>query len=91
MKTKISEKLRKKHGACSHNQVSYKSMEKLVDIAFKRSKIDSKIIKNLSHRIQQDGKVLINDIQLKNDKIKKLETLLMIGKTNDEKEKLLLL
>ena len=78
----ITEKLRKKHGACEHNQVSYKAMEKLVNIAFKRSKQDAKVIKDLAKRISQDAffakdtpggfKILINDIKLKHERIKKL-------------------
>ena len=81
-KRKITEKIRKKYGVCEHNKVSYKAMVKLADLALKRSKEDAKTIKYLAHRLKQDnwfaegspgyGKVLINDIRLKNERIKKL-------------------
>ena len=57
-------------------------VEKLMDMMFKRSKKDAKVIADLVYRIRQDnwftegspgyGKVLINDIRLKNERIKKL-------------------
>ena len=84
-KPRISEKLRKKYGACEHNKVSYKAMEKIVNLAYKRSKEDAKTMRYLSHRLKQDawfyegspgyGKILINDVRIKNERIKKLETI----------------
>ena len=81
-KHKITAKEIIKYGACQHHQVSYKAMEKLMAMMFKRSKKDAKIIADLTYRIRQDnwfsegspgyGKVLINDIRLKNERIKKL-------------------
>ena len=60
-------------------------MEKIVNLAYKRSKEDAKTMRYLSHRLKQDawfyegspgyGKILINDVRIKNERIKKLETI----------------
>ena len=81
-KSKITAKEIIKYEACQHHRVSYRKMEELVAMAVKRSKKDAKIIADLTYRIRQDnwfkesspgaGKVLINDIKLKHDRIKEL-------------------
>ena len=58
---KVTEKDRKKHGVCEHDSVSYKSLEKLNLLLFKRIKSD-----------QQQFKILAQDILLKNQHIQDL-------------------
>ena len=60
-KSKISDKLRKELGVCSHERVSYKSLEKLNQLLYKRIKSD-----------QKQFKILAQDIQLKNKYIQEL-------------------
>ena len=82
-KRKITAKEIIKYGACQHHRVSYRKMEELVAMAVKRSKKDAKVIADLTYRIRQDnwftegspgyGKVLINDIKLKQIRINHLE------------------
>jgi len=58
-RSKISDKLRKELGVCSHERVSYKSLEKLNTLLYKRIKSD-----------QKQFKILAEDIRHKNNQIR---------------------
>ena len=76
-RSKISDKLRKELGVCSHERVSYKSLEKLNQLLYKRIKSD-----------QKQFKILAQDILLKNQHIKDLKKMneMMIDKYEDKFE-----
>jgi len=75
-------KKKKKPRIKKQQHIPLKKVEKLIDIMVKRAQSDKKCFEYLTHRIKQDawfsegspnfGKVLIKDIQLKNERIKKL-------------------
>jgi len=54
---KVSDKTRRKYGACEHNQVSYKSLEHLTKLTFKRLTRDGKTLQKIG--------TLIEDIKFK--------------------------
>ena len=58
-RSKISDKLRKELGVCSHERVSYKSLEKLNQLLYKRIKSD-----------QKQFKILAEDIRHKNNQLR---------------------
>ena len=76
-RSKISDKLRKELGVCSHERVSYKSLEKLNQLLYKRIKSD-----------QKQFKILAQDILLKNQHIKDLKKMneVMIDRYEDKFE-----
>ena len=76
-RSKISDKLRKELGVCSHERVSYKSLEKLNQLLYKRIKSD-----------QKQFKILAQDILLKNQHIKDLKKMneMMVDKYEDKFE-----
>ena len=76
-KSKISDKLRKELGVCSHERVSYKSLEKLNQLLYKRIKSD-----------QKQFKILAQDILLKNQHIQELKKIneMMVDKYEDKFE-----
>ncbi len=76
-KFKVTEKDRKKYGVCERDSVSYKSLEKLNILLFKRIKSD-----------QQQFKILAQDILLKNQHIQDLKKAneMMVDKYEDKFE-----
>ena len=76
-RSKISDKLRKELGVCSHERVSYKSLEKLNQLLYKRIKSD-----------QKQFKILAQDILLKNQHIQELKKIneMMVDKYEDKFE-----
>ena len=76
-RSKISDKLRKELGVCSHERVSYKSLEKLNQLLYKRIKSD-----------QKQFKILAQDIRLKNQHIQDLKKMneMMVDKYEDKFE-----
>ncbi len=73
----ITEEERKAYGACEHNQVNYKTIEKFANVCFKRIKSDKK-----------QFKILTADIQLKNNHILDLKKIndMMVDKYEDKFE-----
>ena len=76
-KFKVTEQDRQKYGTCEHDRVSYKSLEKLNLLLFKRVKSD-----------QHQFKILAQDILLKNNHIQDLKKMneMMIDKYEDKFE-----
>ena len=76
-KTKVTEKDLKKYGVCEHDNVSYKALEKLNSVLFKRIKSD-----------QKQFTILAQDILLKNKHIQDLKKMneMFIDKYEDKFE-----
>ena len=75
--TVITDEMRKKYGVCEHDNVNYKSLEKLNNLLHKRIKSD-----------QKQFKILAQDIRLKNQHIKDLKKMneVMIDRYEDKFE-----
>ena len=75
--TIITDEMRKEYGACEHDNVNYKSLEKLNNLLHKRIKSD-----------QKQFKILAQDILLKNQHIQDLKKVneVMIDRYEDKFE-----
>lgn len=75
--TVITDEMRKKYGVCEHDNVNYKSLEKLNNLLHKRIKSD-----------QKQFKILAQDIRLKNQHVKDLKKMneVMIDRYEDKFE-----
>ena len=72
-KIKVTEKDRKKYGVCEHDSVSYKALEKLNKLLYKRVKSDQECFQRLSYDIYRKGTFLEEYKQLNRSLVDKYE------------------
>ena len=72
-KYKVTEKDRKKYGACEHGQVNYKSLIKLNNLLYKRTKSDQKQFKFLAQDIFFKNKHIEDLKQINEDLVDRYE------------------